>query len=108
MVRLLSWRPRALPADARPCADFTPHLAGAPRQANRRRRARVELEVLVDLGRLDTLAPATGDEDHVQAELPGHLRPQASEMPGVEGQHAVARRQRVDERGFPGPVPDEG
>src|SRR6266566_3030674 len=64
---------------------------------------RIRGQVLVDLGHLDTLAPVTGDEDHVQAELPGHLRPQASEMPGVEGQHAVARRQRVDERGLPGP-----
>src|SRR5947208_7385412 len=32
MVRLHSRWPPALPADARPCADFTPHLAGAPRQ----------------------------------------------------------------------------
>ena len=29
-------------------------------------------------------------------------------MAGFEGQHAVARRQRVDQRGLPGPVPDEG
>ena len=51
---------------------------------------------------LDSLAPVTGDEVHVQAELGGHLRPQGGEMTGVEGQHAVARRQRVDERGLPG------
>ena len=53
---------------------------------------RVRGQLLVDLGRLHCLAPVTGDEVHVQAELGGQLRPQGGEMPGIEGQHAVARR----------------
>src|ERR1700724_3139293 len=59
-------------------------------------------QLLVDLARPYALAPVTGDDVHIQTQLPGHLRPQGGEMPGVEGQHAVARRQRVDERGLPG------
>ena len=43
-----------------------------------------------------------GTRSTVQAELAGHPRPQGGEVPGVEGQHAVARRQRVDQRGLPG------
>src|SRR5229473_1477082 len=30
------------------------------------------------------------------------LLPEGGEMPGLEGEHAIARRERVDERRFPG------
>src|SRR6266851_3936769 len=63
---------------------------------------RVLGQLLVDLARPYALAPVTGDNVYIQAQLPGHLRPQRGEMPGVESKHAVARRQRVDERGLPG------
>src|SRR5579859_7725921 len=59
-------------------------------------------QLLVDLAGLDTPAPVAGSDVDVQAELPGHLSPQGGEMPSVEGEYAVARRQRVDERGLPG------
>src|SRR6516162_3598614 len=60
-------------------------------------------QLLADLAGLDAPAPVTRDQLDIQAELPGQLSPQGSEMPGFEGQHAVARRQRVDQRGLPGP-----
>src|SRR5580704_14598111 len=60
-------------------------------------------QLLADLAGLDALAPVTGNKLDIQAELPGHMSPQGGEMPGFEGQHAVARRQRVDQRGLPSP-----
>ena len=38
----------------------------------------------------------------LQAELLRHLLPQRGELAGLHHQHAVAGRQRVDQRGFPG------
>ena len=38
----------------------------------------------------------------LEAEALGHLLPQRGELAGLEHQHAVAGRQRVDERRFPG------
>jgi len=42
------------------------------------------------------------DEVDREAELGRHLVPQRGEMAGFEHQDALARRERVDERGFPG------
>ncbi len=56
----------------------------------------------LDDRRIDAAAPVAGHEVDHQAELLGHRPPQRREMARLEHQHAIARRQRVDERGFPG------
>src|SRR5439155_463501 len=60
------------------------------------------LELGLDRNRIDAAAPVGGDEVDREAELRRHLVPQRSEMPGLEHEHAVARRERVDERRLPG------
>src|SRR6516165_81189 len=65
-------------------------------------------QLLGDLAGLDTLAPVTWHQVDIQAELPGHLSPQGSEMPSFESQHTVPRRQRVNQRGLPGPSARRG
>ena len=51
--------------------------------------------------RIDAAAPVAGHEVDDEAELLRHRAPERREVAGLEHQHAVARRQRVDERGFP-------
>ena len=46
-------------------------------------------------------APVAGNEVDDEAEPLGHLAPQRREVAGLEHQHAIAGRQRVDERRFP-------
>ena len=58
-------------------------------------------ECRLDLRRVDPAAPVSGHELHVEAESAGDLRPGASEVTGVEGQHASAGRERVHQRGLP-------
>ena len=48
------------------------------------------------------VAPVAGHELDLQAEPLGQLVPQRGEMAGLEHQHPVAGRERVDERGLPG------
>ena len=68
---------------------------------------RLDLLVLVfaELGfdrlRIDALAPVGGDELRLEAEPLGHLLPQRGELAGLDHQHAVAGRQRVDQRALP-------
>ena len=61
-----------------------------------------------DLRRIDAVAPVAGQQLHIEPEPAGHLAPQRREMAGLGHQHGVARRQRVDQRRFHAPVPDEG
>ena len=62
--------------------------------------------VLAQLGfdglRVDALAPVGGDELRLEAELLGHLLPERRELAGLDHEHAIAGRQRVGERRFPG------
>ncbi len=51
---------------------------------------------------IDAAAPVAGNEIDHEAEPFGHRAPQRGEMSGLEHQHAVARRQRIDERRLPG------
>ena len=48
------------------------------------------------------VAPVAGDEFGLEADAISHFLPQRRELAGLDHQHLVARRQRVDERGFPG------
>ena len=59
-------------------------------------------QTLLDDLRVGADAPISGDEFGAQAEPVGHHLPQRRELPGVDHQHLVSRRERVDERGFPG------
>src|SRR5687768_17481693 len=59
-------------------------------------------QLLLDRVGIGAAPPVAGDEFHLEAELRRHLLPQRGEMAGLVHQHAVARRQRVDERRFPG------
>src|SRR3982074_3294500 len=55
--------------------------------------------------------PVPGHEIDVQLEFLGNAEPQHRELPGLGHQHLVARRQRIDDRGFPPTRPggrDEG
>ncbi len=51
--------------------------------------------------RIDPLPPVSWHELHLQAQPLRHVAPQHGEVTGLEHQHGVSRRQRVDERGFP-------
>ena len=55
-----------------------------------------------DLVGVDAMAPVTGQKDDVEPELLGELFPQGRKVPGLDHEDAVARRQRVDQRRFPG------
>src|SRR5690348_1590410 len=60
-------------------------------------------ELLAQLRRIDAMPPIAGDELDVEPEPRRHLAPQGGEMPGLDHQYPVARRQGVDERGLPRP-----
>jgi hypothetical protein len=62
----------------------------------------VACEDLLDVVGVDAVAPVSGDPVDVEPELLRHLAPQGREVAGLEGQDAVAGRERVDERGLPG------
>src|SRR5262245_55811199 len=55
---------------------------------------------LEDAG-VGTAAPVARNEIEVEIEPGRHLAPQQRELSGLEHQHAVARRKRVAQRGFP-------
>jgi hypothetical protein len=57
----------------------------------------------LDPGRVDRRAPIALEEDDLEPEPAGHLLPERGEVTGLDHEHAIARRERVDERGFPGP-----
>ena len=59
-------------------------------------------EPRLDGGGIDAVAPVAGDELDLEAEPLGQLAPQRGEVAGLEHQHPVARRQRVDQRRLPG------
>ena len=59
-------------------------------------------ELLGDLRRIDAMPPIARHKLDIEPELCRHLPPQGREMAGLEHQHPVARRQRVDERRLPG------
>ncbi len=69
---------------------------------------RLDLLVLVlaqprlDRLRIGADAPVGGDEFRLEAELLRHLLPQDGELAGLDHQHLVAGRERVDQRRFPG------
>ena len=63
--------------------------------------AAIVSELLFDDGRIDAVAPVAGNEIDLQAEPRGHVAPERGEVAGLEHQHRVAGRQRVDERRFP-------
>ena len=63
------------------------------------RRSAVSL--LVHQRGIDAVTPVAGDEVDDQAEPLRHLRPERRELAGLEHQHGIAGRQRVDERRFP-------
>ena len=61
----------------------------------------VAAQHFLDLRRIDAVPPIARHELDLDAEPSGHLPPQGRELPGLEHQHFVARRQRVDERRLP-------
>ena len=52
---------------------------------------------------IDAVTPVARHEIHLEPVLPRHDMPQIGEMPGLKGQHAVARRQGVEQRRLPSP-----
>ncbi len=52
---------------------------------------------------IDAVAPVARQQLDLEPEAPRHLVPQAREMAGLGHQHAVARRERVDQRRLPRP-----
>src|SRR5258708_3636510 len=62
----------------------------------------VGAQALLDRLRIGATAPVTRDEFDLQAEARGELLPQRREVAGLRHQHALARRERVYERRFPG------
>src|SRR4030095_6197260 len=52
---------------------------------------------------IDAMSPVSGHEVDVEPEARRHRTPQRREMAGLEHEHAIARRQRVDEGGLPCP-----
>src|SRR5438105_14662241 len=63
--------------------------------------AAIVAELLADDRRADAAAPVARYEMDVEAEAESHVAPQRGEVAGLEHQHAVAWRQRVDERRLP-------
>ena len=49
-----------------------------------------------------------GDEIHVQSQTYGHVFPQRGELAGLEHQHLVAGRKRIDDAASQAPVPEDG
>jgi len=62
----------------------------------------VLLQVLLDDGGVGAGAPVAGNELGLEAELLRHGLPLRRELAGLDHQHAVAGRQRIDQRRFPG------
>jgi hypothetical protein len=52
---------------------------------------------------IDAMSPVSRHEVDVETEARGHRAPQRREMAGLEHEHAIARRQRVDEGRLPRP-----
>ena len=65
------------------------------------RLAAVSRQLLPDDGRIDAVPPVAGNEIDLQAEPHGHVAPERGELAGLDHQHRVAGRQRVDERRLP-------
>ena len=65
------------------------------------RVAAVGGELLPDRRGIDAVPPVAGDEIDLQPELRRHVAPQHRELPGLDHQDLVARRQRIDERRLP-------
>ena len=59
-------------------------------------------QMVLDLGRVGAGAPVAGDELGLKPELFRHGLPLRRELAGLDHQHAVAGRQRIDQRRFPG------
>ncbi len=59
-------------------------------------------QMLLDRRRIGAHAPVGLDELGLEAELLRHVLPQRGELAGLHHQHAVAGRERVDQRRFPG------
>ena len=66
------------------------------------RAALVLGEPRLDRAGIDAVAPVARDDLGLQAELLRHPAPERREPAGLEHQDAVAGRERVDERRFPG------
>jgi len=64
--------------------------------------ARVPLEWPADRGRVRPMAPVPGDRLRVETKPRSHPPPEHREVTRLEAKHAVAGRERVDKRGFPG------
>ena len=62
---------------------------------------RVRAQPLLDLGRSCAVAPVAGHEVDDELQPLGELLPQRRELAGLGHQHAIAGRQRVDQRRFP-------
>jgi hypothetical protein len=62
-------------------------------------------ELGLDRGGIGAVAPVAGHEVHLDTPARRHLPPQGGEMAGLDHQHLVARRERVDDRGLPGARP---
>ena len=58
-------------------------------------------EHLADAVRVDAVTPVALDPHDLEAEALGHRTPEGGEVSGLEGQDAVARGERVDQRGLP-------
>src|SRR5215469_4248373 len=65
-------------------------------------------QLLFDDRRVDTVPPVAGYELYLKPEPARHLVPQAREMPGLEHDHSVARRQCVRKRRLPRPGAGRG
>jgi len=62
-------------------------------------------EVIAELGlerlRIDAVPPVAGHEIDFQAEALRHRPPERREVPRLEHQHFVARREKIDQRRLP-------
>ena len=91
--------------------DGAAHFADAAHDARRRfvvhdahgfdRVLAVLVEPRLDGRRIGAAAPIGRNDFGLQTELRRHLLPQRREPARLGHEHAIARRQRVDERGFP-------
>ena len=60
-------------------------------------------ELFLDHSRIGAVPPVARHKIDLEPEPGRHLTPQGCEMPGLEHQHPVARRQAVAQRCLPGP-----
>jgi DNA-binding GntR family transcriptional regulator len=63
---------------------------------------RIPCQPGLDIGGIGAVAPVTRHEIDLDAPARRHLPPQRREMAGLNHQHLVARRQRIDDRRLPG------